>query len=142
MFPGPLPPRKCWPQRSPSLSSSPILKTRNLGMRLRTRRLIQKLEFRNLFLPASCKAASFPLVLDLMRECYVISFPYFFFHFLIWKRSCFVVRFHISSQKHQGNEISILFFTLRTRENSEKLKLLSTTKTRFFFVSNYWCGCM
>ena len=102
--------------------------------------LIQKLEFRNLS-PASCKGASFPLVLDLMHEYYVISFPYVF-HFLIWKRPCFVVHFHIFSQKLQGNGIGILFFTLRTRENNEKLKLSSTNKTRFFFVSNFWWGCM
>ena len=31
---------------------------------------------------ASCKVASFPLVLDLMYECYVISFPDVF-HVLI-----------------------------------------------------------
>ena len=34
------------------------------------------------FSQASCKVASFPLVLDLMYECYVISFPDTF-HFLI-----------------------------------------------------------
>ena len=34
------------------------------------------------FHQASFKVASFPLVLDLMHECYVISFPDFF-HFLI-----------------------------------------------------------
>ena len=108
-------------------------------MRLRMREIIQKLEFRNLFLPASCKVASFPLVLDLMHVYYVILFPDVF-QFFIWRHSGFVVHFHISSQQLQGKGISVLFFTLRKRENNEKLKLSSTNKTRFFFVSNFWCG--
>ena len=81
------------------------------------------------------------LILDLMQECYVILFPDVF-QFFIWRHSCFVVHFHITSQKRQGNEIGILLFTLRTRENNEKLKLSSTNKTRFFFVSNFWCACV
>ena len=105
-------------------------------MRLRMRWLIQKLEFRNLFSPASCKVVSFPMVLDLMHECYVISFTDVF-HFLIWRRSCFVVHFHISSQKLQGNGIGTLFFTLRTRENNEKLKLSSKNKARFFLLVTF-----
>ena len=51
------------------------------------------------FSSAPCKVASFPLVLDLMHECYVTTFPDVF-HWIV-----------------------ILFFTLRTRENNEKLKL-------------------
>ena len=65
-----------------------------------------------------------------MHECYVISFPDAFHGFLTWRSSYFVMHFHISySQKLRGNRIGILFFTLRTRENNEKLKLLSTDKT-------------
>ena len=60
-------------------------------------------ELGKLFLQAFCKVASFPLVLDLIRECYVISFPDVF-HFLILS-SCFVAYFHIStSQKLRGND--------------------------------------
>ena len=88
------------------------------------------------FSPASGKVASFPPVLDLMHECYVISFPAIF-QFFIWRHSCFVVHFHITSQKLQGNGIGILFFTLRTRENNEKLKLSSTNKTRFFLLVTF-----
>ena len=44
---------------------------------------------------------------------------------------------HISIQKLQGNGIGILFFTLRTRENNEKLKLSSTNKTRFFLLVTF-----
>ena len=88
------------------------------------------------FSPASCKVASFPLVLDLMYECYVISFPDVF-QFFYMKTFLFCCALHISSQKHQGNGIGILFFTLRTRENNVKLKLRSTNKVRFFFVSNF-----
>ena len=83
------------------------------------------------FLPASCKVTSFPLLLHLMHECYEISFPGVF-HFLIWRCSCFVVHFHISSQKRQGNGIGILFFTFRTSKNNEKLKLSSTNKTHVY----------
>ena len=51
------------------------------------------------FYQASCKVSGFPLVLDLMHECYVISFPDVF-HFLIRRSSCFIAYFHISgSQK-------------------------------------------
>ena len=65
-----------------------------------------------------------------MHECYVISFPDAFHGFLTWRSSYFVMHFHISyRQKLRGNRIGILFFTLRTRENNEKLKLLSTDKT-------------
>ena len=81
---------------------------------------------------AFCKVAIFPLVLDLMHECYVISFPDVF-HFLIWRSTCFFEYFGIlTSQKLQGNEIGIQFLTLRTGENNEKLKLLSTIKTHFY----------
>ena len=83
------------------------------------------------FLPASCKVTSFPLVLHLMHECYGISYTDVFY-FLIWRWSCFVVHFHISSHKLQGNGIVILFFTLRTRKNQENLKLPSTKKTHVY----------
>ena len=42
----------------------------------------ETLNLETLFSQASCKVASSPLVLDLMQECYVISFPDVF-HFLI-----------------------------------------------------------
>ena len=42
-----------------------------------------------------CKVPSFPLVLDLIHKCYVISFPDVF-HFLI-RSSCFAMYFHIST---------------------------------------------
>ena len=81
------------------------------------------------FSQASCRVASFPLVLDLMHECYVISFPDIF-HFLIWRSSCFVAYFHMStSHKLWGDEIGILFLNLGRRENSDKLQLVSTNKT-------------
>ena len=83
------------------------------------------------FSQASCTVASFSLVLNLMHECYVISFLDVF-HFLIQRITCFVPCFHIStSQKLRGNKIGILFLTLRRRENNQKLKLSSTNKTRF-----------
>ena len=89
------------------------------------------------FSQASCKVASFPLVLHLMHKCYVISFTEVF-HFLIRRSTCFVAYFHIlTSQKFRGNGIDILFLTLRTRENNEKLKLSFTNKTRLFFISNF-----
>ena len=102
-------------------------------MRLRMKWLIQKLWIRKpFFSQASCKVASFPLVLDLMHKCYVVSFPDVF-HFWIWRRNCFVSYIHIStSQKLRGNEIGILFLTLRTHENSKKLKLSSTNKTHVY----------
>ena len=81
------------------------------------------------FSQAFCKVASFPLVLDLMHECYVTLLPDVF-HFLIWRSNCFVAYFHISnSQKLWGNEIGIQFLILRMSENNEKLKLSSTNKT-------------
>ena len=84
------------------------------------------------FLQTSCKVASLPLILDLMHECNIISFPDVF-HFLIWRSTCFVAYFHIStSQKLQGNGIGIPFLTPRTRKNNEKLKLSSTNKTHVY----------
>ena len=41
------------------------------------------------FSSASCKVIKFPLVLDLMHGCYVISFPDVL-HFSIWRSYCFV----------------------------------------------------
>ena len=39
---------------------------------------------------------------------------------------------HINSQKVPGNWIGIPFLTRRTRQNNEKLKLLSTNKTHVY----------
>ena len=84
------------------------------------------------FSQASCKVARFPLVLDLMHKCYLISFPDVF-HFLICRSTCLVPYFHIlTSQKLRGNGIGILISILRTRENNEKLKLSSTNKTHVY----------
>ena len=84
----------------------------------------ETLDSETFFSQAFCKFGSFPLVLDLMHECNVISFPDVF-HFLIWASSCFVAHFHIStSQKLWGNEIEN-----NERENNKKLKLSSTNKT-------------
>ena len=84
------------------------------------------------FLQASCNVTSFPPVLDLMHKCYVISFADVF-HFFIWQSTSFVAYFHIStSQKLRGNEIGILFLTLRTLENNEELKLSFTNKTHVY----------
>ena len=84
------------------------------------------------FSQAYCKVASFPLVLDLIHKCYVISFSDVF-HFLICRSTCFVPYFHIlTSQNLRGNGTGMLFLTLRTRENNEKLKLSSTNKTHYY----------
>ena len=84
------------------------------------------------FSQASCKVASFPLVLDLMHKCCVISFSDVF-HFLICRNTCFVAYSHIlASQNLRENGIGILFLTLSTRENNEKFKLSSTTKTHVY----------
>ena len=94
----------------------------------------ETLNSQTFFSQAFCKVASFFLVLDLMDECYVISFPDVF-HLLIWRNACFVAYLHISSsQKPPGNELGTRFLTLRTRENNEKLKLLSTNKTHLYFL--------
>ena len=78
-----------------------------------------------------CKVASFPLVLDLMHECYVISVPYVF-HFLLWRSNCFVTYFHIStSQKLWGNKIGILFLSLRTCEKTRNWNFHPLTKHTF-----------
>ena len=69
-----------------------------------------------------------------MHERYVISFPDFF-HFLIWRSTCFITYFHISTrQKLQGSKIHILLLTSRTCENNEKMKLSSTNKTHVYFL--------
>ena len=66
-----------------------------------------------------------------MHKCYVISFPDVF-QFLICRSTCFVAYFHIlTSQKLRGNGIGILFLTLVTCENNDKLKLSFTNKTIF-----------
>ena len=92
----------------------------------------ETLNSENFFSQASCKVASFPLVLDLMHKCYVILFPDVFY-FLICRSTCFVAYFHIlTSQKLRENGIGILFLTLRMRENNDKLKLSSTNKTLFY----------
>ena len=132
-LPGLLPSRYWWPQRRSSLSSKLSWRQETLGMRLRMKWLIWKyLNSETFLLQASCKVASFPLVLDLMHEYYVISFPDAF-PFLIWRSFCFVAHFHIStSQNLPGNGIGILFFTLRTHENNGKLKLSSKNKTHIY----------
>ena len=110
-----------------------IVKTRDPGYEIENEvNNSETLNSQTFFSQTFCKVASFPLVLNLMYECYVISFPDAF-HFLIWRSTCFVAYFHISaSQKLRGNKIGIRFLTLRTRENNEKLKLLSTNKTHFY----------
>ena len=105
-------------------------------MRLRMRWLIQKLEFRNLFSPASCKVASFPMVLDLMHECYVISFTDVF-HFLIWRRSCFVVHFHISSQKLQGKGLAYCFLPLEPVKITRNWNFYPKTKHVFSLLVTF-----
>ena len=107
-----------------------IMKTRYPGDKIENE--VTNSETLNLeifFSQASCKVANFTLALDLMHECYVISFPHLFY-FLIWRQTSFVVYFNIStSQKLRGNEIGILFLTFRRRENNEELKLSFTNKT-------------
>ena len=107
-----------------------IMKTRYPGDKIENE--VTNSETLNLeifFSQASCKVANFTLALDLMHECYVISFPHLFY-FFIWRQTSFVVYFNIStSQKLRGNEIGILFLTFRRRENNEELKLSFTNKT-------------
>ena len=92
----------------------------------------ETLNSQTFFSQAFCKITGFPLVLDLIHECYVISFPEVY-DFLIWRSTCFAAYFHIStSQKLRCNDIGIQFLTFKTRENNEKLKLLSTNKTHFY----------
>ena len=92
----------------------------------------ETLNSQNSFSQDSCKVTSFSLVLDLIHECYVILFSGNFY-FLNWKSTYFVAYFYIStSQKLRGNEIGILFLTLKARENNEKLKLSSTNKTHVY----------
>ena len=92
----------------------------------------ETLNLQTFFSQAFCKVASFPLALDLMHECCVISFPDVF-HSLIWRSNCIVAYLHIStSQKLRGNKIGIQSLTLRTSENNGKLKLLFVNKTHFY----------
>ena len=123
---------KTWCPRISSLFNS-VNHKRDLGYEIENEVTnSETLNSQNSFSQASCKIASFPLILDLIHECYVILFPDNF-HFLIWKSTYFVTYFYIStSKKLRGNEIGILFLTLKTRENNEKLKLLSTNKTHVY----------
>ena len=122
-----------------TLITETIVKTRDSGYEIENEVTnSETLNSQTFFSQAFCKVASFPLVLDLMHECYVISLPDVF-HFLIWRNTCFAAYFHIlTSQKPRGNETGIQFLTLRTRENNEKLKHLPTNKT--LFISNFWCA--
>ena len=65
-----------------------------------------------------------------MHECYVISLPDFF-HFLIQE---VLVLSRTSTYELAENLCELdwhtVFFTVRRRENNQKLKLLSVTKTR------------
>ena len=113
-----------------------IVKTRDSGDEIENEVTNSEiLNSETFFSQASCSVASFPLLLDLMRGCYVISFQDVF-HFLIWRSTCFFAYFHIStSQKLRGNEIGILFLNIRRHEKNEKLQLSSTNKTHF---GNFW----
>ena len=115
-----------------------IVKTRDPGDEIENEVTnSETLNSETFFSQAYCKVASFPLLLDLIHKCYVISFSDVF-HFLTCRSTCFVAYFHILTRQNlQGNGIGILFLTLRTRENNEKLKLSFTNKTRLFFISNF-----
>ena len=59
------------------------MKTRDTGDEIENEVTISEtLNSETFFSPALCKVASFPLVLNLMHKCYVVSFPDVF-HFLI-----------------------------------------------------------
>ena len=113
-----------------------ILKTRDPGDEIDNEVTnSETLNSETFFSQAYCKVASFPLVLDLIHKCYVISFLDVF-HYLIYRSTCFVAYFHILTRQNlQGNGIGILLLTLRTRENNEKLKLSSTNKTHVSSLS-------
>ena len=129
MSPGILPSRWCLPQRRPSLSSKLLWRQKTLDEIENEVTNSETLDSETFFSQASCKVASFPLVLNLMHKCYVIWFLDVF-HFLICRSSFLVTYFHIlTSKKLLGNGIGILLLTLTMRENNEKLKLSSTNKT-------------
>ena len=92
----------------------------------------ETLNLETFFSQATCKVASFSLILDLMHECYVISFPNVFY-FLIWRSSCFVAYFHISTsqKKIEGTGLAYCFLPLERVKITRNWNFHPQTKQTF-----------
>ena len=92
------------------------------------------------FSQAFRKFSSFLLVLDLMHELCVISFL-LVFHFLIWRGTCFVAYFHIStSRKPLGTILANCFYHLEGMKITRNWNCHPQLKHALHFTSNFWCA--